>query len=239
MQYSEILVTDLAIKSRSKNELYNLLINEGGLYLPPKPDAHCKFISDILVGDAKCLKSSEIRVRNIPHLKGLTVQNLLDFSEDKVDIHSYLPKYEYKKLPNREWLANIINTLIPAELDAFIAEKLNERVKLVVMKKSLNIKALPEFIEVFKKAKNISTINGRSHFLIKRAGRRKWDEVKKDDPQMLKDEVAKSKKLEQEIERLSGKLEMLSHRYEDVKDENERLSSYEYSAHPNDPDAMN
>ena len=47
--------------------------------------------------------------------------------------------------------------------------------------KSLNIKALTKFINKLKSSKNISNDNGRSHFLLKTAGKRKWEEVKKDD----------------------------------------------------------
>ena len=51
--------------------------------------------------------------------------------------------------------------------------------------KSLNIKALPEFINILKSSKNISNDKGRSHFLLKIAGKRKCEEVKKDDAEQL------------------------------------------------------
>ena len=51
--------------------------------------------------------------------------------------------------------------------------------------KSLNIKTFPKFINILKSSKNISTDNGRSHFLLKTAGKRKWEKVKKDDVEQL------------------------------------------------------
>ena len=37
--FAEIQVSELGIKARSKKEVYNLLWNEGDVYLPPIEDA--------------------------------------------------------------------------------------------------------------------------------------------------------------------------------------------------------
>ena len=72
--FSEIQISDLGLKSKSKKEVYDLLCNEGSVYLPPIDDAHHKYISQILVGDQKYLKCSQVKVCRVPHLKGLTVE---------------------------------------------------------------------------------------------------------------------------------------------------------------------
>ena len=109
--YSEIGVKDLAIKARSKKEVYSLLVTEGGIYLPPLADAHYKYISKVIVGDNKYLKSKDVKVWQVPQIKGLKISHILEFARAKVDIDSYLPDYQYRKEPNRAWICNVINSL--------------------------------------------------------------------------------------------------------------------------------
>ena len=49
--FCEIAMNELAIKCRSKKEVYNLLCSEGAAYLPPVKDTSHSFISQILAGD--------------------------------------------------------------------------------------------------------------------------------------------------------------------------------------------
>ena len=84
--YTEIQVSVLGIKTKSKKEFYNLLCNEGDVYLPPIEDAHLKFISQILVGDKRYLKCSQIKACSVPQLKGQHVEDLLKFAEESIDI---------------------------------------------------------------------------------------------------------------------------------------------------------
>ena len=41
---------ELGLKAKSKKELYNLLVSDVGIFLPPIKEANAKFISDILSG---------------------------------------------------------------------------------------------------------------------------------------------------------------------------------------------
>ena len=54
--YAEIQISELGLKSRSKKELYDLLCNEGDIYLPPISDTHHKYIYKVLTGDKLFLK---------------------------------------------------------------------------------------------------------------------------------------------------------------------------------------
>ena len=111
-EFAEIQISELGLKSRSEKEVYDLLCNEGSIYLPPIEDAHHKFISQILVGDKRCLKCSQVKVCRVPDLKGLTVEDLLAFGQQRATLNDYLPDYQYHKLPNRQWLCNVLNTLL-------------------------------------------------------------------------------------------------------------------------------
>ena len=173
--YAEIQISQIGLKSRSKKEVYDLLWNEGDIYLPPIRYAYHKFISQVIIGEKKLLKCSAIKVCRVPHLKHLRVEDLLAFGAKHINIDDYIPLYNYHKLPNREWLANVLNTLVGQKFKDFTEEKICARVKHIVNKKKLNVMALPEFINIFKKTKNISGEKGRSHYLIKASGIRNGD----------------------------------------------------------------
>ena len=49
-------IVDLASKCKSKKKLYNLLIREDHLYLPPSQDANQKYSRSLMIGYKKCLK---------------------------------------------------------------------------------------------------------------------------------------------------------------------------------------
>ena len=68
----------------------------------------------------------------------------------------------------------------------FVEERVQERVKHVVKKKDLSVKVLPEFAEIFKNSKNVSVQKGKSDFLIKKFGKRKWGEIEDNDRESLK-----------------------------------------------------
>ena len=66
-------------------------------------------------------------------------------------------------------------------LKKFVNDKINERVKYVIAQKRMTIKALPEFVTIFKNSKNISVHKGRTNHLPKIYDKRKWDKIVSDD----------------------------------------------------------
>ena len=93
---------------------------EGNIYLPPLGDTHYKFISQIMWGDKLYLKCSEVKVCKVSHLKTLNVADLVEFAKEKIKINEFLPDYNYQKQSNREWLWNILNTVIEGRFKDFI-----------------------------------------------------------------------------------------------------------------------
>ena len=214
-EYSEIPAQQIGLKWRSKKEVYNLLTVEGGYYLPPLADSNYKYISKVLVGDKKAIKWVDVKVCSVPHLKGLSIKELIEFSRTHFDVDTYIPDYEYDKNPNRNWIWNIINTLCQEDFKKYIERKISERAKHMIRMKSFNVKALPEFIDIFQSSRNISTDRGRSHFLLKGAGKRKWEEVKKDDAEQLRDTLKENKLLQEKIDKLHENIA----KYESAQDE--------------------
>ena len=57
----------------------------------------------------------------------------------------------------------------------YIKVQMRSRVKQVVSKKDLRVKALPEFIKIFRSSESIYVQKGRFHYLIKMSGKLRWE----------------------------------------------------------------
>ena len=95
-------------------------------------------------------------VIKVPHYKGLTVAKILRFARSKQNINKYIPDYKYCKEPNREWLWNVINTLIPEEFQSFISHNVMQRWAELIKSQNLSITAKPEFISIFRNSQSFS-----------------------------------------------------------------------------------
>ena len=117
---------------------------------PRKQDSTQKLRS-ILLGTILYVKWEDVSVIKIPQYKGLQFKGLLRFAEHKISIYKYLPDYYYNKQLNREWLCNLLNSLIAKYFQAFIKEKVEIRKNELIESQNLGIHAKPEFISIFKK----------------------------------------------------------------------------------------
>ena len=93
-EFYEISVDQIVIKWKSKKEVYDLLSNEGGFYLPPLIDSNYKYISQVLVGDKKVMKWKDIKVCSVPHLNGLTISEILQLARYHFEVDEYILDYE-------------------------------------------------------------------------------------------------------------------------------------------------
>ena len=82
-------VNEVALKSKSKKEVYDLMITMGDIYLPPLGDTHYKFISQIMWGDKPYLKCLKVKVCKVPHLKTLNVAYLIEFTKENTNIDEF------------------------------------------------------------------------------------------------------------------------------------------------------
>ena len=127
----EYTVNDLASKCRSKNEFYNVLSRDGNVYLPvylpPSKNTNKEYMRSIMTGRKKYLTWDKVTVIKVPQYEGLTVKDILKFAQLHINIFDYIPSYNYDKDPNREWICNIVNSLIPSEFKEFIEKKVDER----------------------------------------------------------------------------------------------------------------
>ena len=202
-------VLDLSSKWRSKTELYNLLTREGKVYLPPKQDSTQSFLRDVMIGKKSYIKWEEVKVIKVPQYKGLTVRDILNFANRNIHIDRFLPKYEYLKDPNREWLCNVINTIIPEKFQKYIELRVEERKKSLINSQNLGISVQPEFMKLFQQSKSISTVKGKSHFLTRMPKPTKDKLVIKRLEEEWKENKEREKDVENQITDLKEKLKKL------------------------------
>ena len=163
---TEIIINNISIKARSKKEIYMVLSLEGGIYLPPILDANSKYIKDIMTDSKKYLYWKNINTIKVPHIKSLEIKNIITFARQHCQVDNYLPVYS--KLPNREWLCNIINILIPNQFIKLIDEAMKNREKWLVDKLNLKVNTTHDIISIFNAFKNVSYIKGRTYFLMRK-----------------------------------------------------------------------
>ena len=75
----EITISDIAIRAKSKKEIFHVLTVEGGLYLPPINDSNKKYIQNIMKGFKKFLNAKNVKVVKTPHIKGLFIKEIIVF----------------------------------------------------------------------------------------------------------------------------------------------------------------
>eukprot|EP00345_Euplotes_harpa_P008262 CAMPEP_0168334754 /NCGR_PEP_ID=MMETSP0213-20121227/10480_1 /TAXON_ID=151035 /ORGANISM="Euplotes harpa, Strain FSP1.4" /LENGTH=101 /DNA_ID=CAMNT_0008339507 /DNA_START=434 /DNA_END=739 /DNA_ORIENTATION=- len=67
--------------------------------------------------------------------------------------------------------------------------------------------ALPEFIDIFQRSSNVSVHNGRSHFLIKKQGMRKWGGAAKSSSDLIMEANKQVKQMNEKIKHLEQKID--------------------------------
>ena len=156
----------MASKCRSKNEFYNVLSRDGNVYLL-LPKIKTKSIWGLSWQlEEKKLTWDKATVIKVPQYEGLTVKDILKFSQLHI-IYLITPSYNYDKELNREWICNIVNSLIPSEFREFIEKKVDDRKENIIKSQNLRVIILHQFVSIFKVSNSVSLNKGRSHFLIR------------------------------------------------------------------------
>ena len=163
----DFTINDLAAKCRRKSELYHILATEGGIYLPPVQDSTQNYLRDVLRGKKYYINCKDVNMIHVPQYKGLRVREIIDFAHKMIHIYKYLPKYEYNKEPNRAWLCNVVNSLIPEKFKVFIADKVKERKQSLIQSKNLCVNVKQKFLNLFQNSQAVSLSKGKSNFLAR------------------------------------------------------------------------
>ena len=135
-----------------------------------------------------------------------------------------MPDYAYQKEPNREWLCNIVNILIKDEFQEYINENVENRKLELINSQNLGIKAKPEFINIFKYSQSVSTMRGKSHFLVRLPKISKDQKLIKVLEEQKKGGEYHVKLLNKEIDELKQKILDLEESQRDNDDNFEKLT---------------
>ena len=128
----------------------------------PKPD-----LSNL----PRFIRYSELKPIRVERFEGLEVEAILKWARSVFLVDEYLPSYEYKRAPNREWLCNVsksrainvsVHSVEPGKFKAYIKGKLEAREQSVIVKQFHTIDCIPEVTDAFAKTSHISS---KLHFL--------------------------------------------------------------------------
>ena len=172
---------------RTKEELYTLLQNHGGYYLPPLVKTPCQFLRDFLVGKKLLLKLKDVETTGkIPRFEEFGVKNIWDLVKDKLDFKPYFPDIPAgsKNLPDRDYLLNVVNTLEADLITTIFAESMKKRQELNFKERETDrvMEIKPELFELImnsdqrssKKGKLLNIIQKKSVGKIKKPKKKKF-----------------------------------------------------------------
>ena len=166
-----------------------------------------------------------VNVIKVPQYEDLTVKQILAFAQQHADIQTYLPEYQYDKIPNREWICNVANFLILQEFKEFIDKKVKERKLSIIKSKNLGANIMTQFVNIFKINNSVSLHKGKNHFLIRQPHKTKL-QVKLE---KIEEEKSNSdKKMSvciRKLDELCAKLKELEEKQIDYDDNIDKLSN--------------
>ena len=87
----------------------------------------------------------------------------------------------------------------------------------------MSVKALPEFISIFGKSDCVPVQNGKTHYLLKAAGRRKWSQMEDDNRDRLMKAKDEAIRLNETINSLQQKIEYYRNRDAEYLENKEKL----------------
>ena len=93
---------------KSKLNIYTILTRELQFYLPPLNECPMDFISDLMLGRKQMLKTSMIRMVNVPGFRELSGKSVFEQIIDMPVFKQYLPDlHQVKKPLSRQYVYNV------------------------------------------------------------------------------------------------------------------------------------
>ena len=81
-----------------------------------------------MAGKRKRLKAVDVKVIQVPHIKGLKVESMYEFAAQYSEVMECFPTVQRERddLP-RSYIANVINTVKPKEFQVWVDPRVNNR----------------------------------------------------------------------------------------------------------------
>ena len=164
-----ITTSMFAAKFRSKYEVYQFLTIDVSAVLPPHDCVNIYFLKDLVMGRKKCkchlhqltaiivIKEADAKQINVPYYEGLSIEKLLEASQQYPIITDYLPdKRDIARLP-RQWIVNLIYTLVGDDFKRWVAEKIRSRNDRIASKYDLMLDLDPAIAKAFLASSMVSS----------------------------------------------------------------------------------
>ena len=98
------------------------------LYVPPDSMMNKDFLKEILQDSKKLMPHKDLRQINVPKYDELSIKNIFPMIEKDEEIMRYFPsKLPKGRIPDREYLFNILNTLRPDYVSKIIKHAHEQR----------------------------------------------------------------------------------------------------------------
>lgn len=137
---------------QSKREIYRFLTSEVKCYLDQYETMTIWDLRDLASGARRRIKSSDVKVISVPSFEGLTVDCMLAYASQFDDVMKALPiASEIRKL-SRQYLENVIYTIIGDRFANWVDEVVEIRNKKVTSQKNMNIELDPEVAKIFEES---------------------------------------------------------------------------------------
>ena len=108
----------------TKEELYNLLRDEGGYYLPPLQKTPLIFLKDVLADRKKLFLKKKIisASEKIPCYNELSPKHFWPLIKYRENLLIYFPDYPEKVFPDKKYMFDILNTEDKAKFDSVLQQ---------------------------------------------------------------------------------------------------------------------
>ena len=221
-------------KFQSKSEVYRFLTHDCGTYLPKYQSCTIYHMRDLVAGRKTRIKETSVKHMTIPHFKGLKIEAMLEYSEDKPHVMACLPavQHEREALP-RQYVSNVIYTKVGADFKKWVDEIVNIRHELVRQTED-QIQMDPEIAAIFNSSNAIAVNKGVSNNLMKAGSKRRRTkteiEREKLEGELKRREIEESMQqfgqMQQEISQLRQSQQIPAD-YHEIKDKVDRYEGLE------------
>ena len=128
---------------------------------------------DLAAGKKKIIRSDSVKVLAIPQYEGLKVECLLEFTKYYPDVMKALPiDKEIKKL-SRQYLGNVIYTVVGKPFSDWVDSRVEARNLKVKEGHDMMIDMDPDIAQIFAQSTSVSLQKGKSSSLMKPTAKRR------------------------------------------------------------------
>ena len=138
-------------------QIYRFVGTECHAYVPPYDTVTIWHLRDLASHARTMIHAEKIKHINVPHFEGLTIDSIYEYGKMYPEVMKCLPELEEetKKMP-RQYLANIVYTVVGKPFYDWVDGKVEERNKKVINEANMGIEMDPEIAAIFKASTAVS-----------------------------------------------------------------------------------